>query len=152
MVKTFDSQLVRRVTGASSNQMKYWVKIGLVVPEKQGKKHYYSFRDVIKLRMIVALKAGGLSLQRIKRGINNLKKVLPQDDDPLPRLTIHTDGQDIIVVEKGTFFSATTRQRLLKFDTAQLQAEIVRFQAYHSKTYGTKDSYPGMASEKIPIV
>lgn len=101
MDKKYQTDLVRRLSGATDNQLKYWVKIGLIAPVKSGKFHYYSFRDLIKLRLIIALKKGGLSLQKIKKGISNLSKILPDNDLHLSRLVIYTDGIEMIVTEKG---------------------------------------------------
>ncbi len=126
---SFPTDLVLRVTGASANQLKYWVKIGLVELSKNGKKYFYTFRDIVKLRVISSLKKNGLSLQTIRKGIDNLTKVLPPGADPLSRLTIFTDGQDMIVMEKGMYFSATSMQRFFRFDTEQLQATIVQIQS-----------------------
>jgi hypothetical protein len=60
-------------------------------------------------------------------GINRLSEILP-DDEPLSRLVIYTDGVDMIVVEKGKYFSAITRQRYFRFDTEQIGADITELQ------------------------
>ncbi len=127
--RLFQTELVLRVTGISANQLKYWVKVDLVTPAKEGKRYFYTFRDIIRLRVISNLKSKGLSLQKIRRGIDNLAKVLPAEDDPLARLIIFTDGQEMIAMEKGMYFSATSMQLYFQFDVEQLQASIVELQA-----------------------
>ena len=129
MTNTYPTRLVRSLTKATDNQLKYWVKIGLVLPNKKGKTYFYSFKDIIKLKLIVLLKNNGLSLQKIKKGIKNLTKLLPDSDEPLARLIIHTDGVDMIVNEKGKYFSATTKQRYLHFDTEQINSEVIEMHA-----------------------
>jgi DNA-binding transcriptional MerR regulator len=134
MNASFPTEIVLRVTGASANQLKYWVKkywvkIGLVAPHRDGKRYFYTFRDIIKLRVISNLKNKGLSLQKIRKGIDKVTEVLPLDDDPLSRLIIYTDGQDMIVMEKGMYFSATSMQGYFQFDMEQLQANIIKFQS-----------------------
>jgi DNA-binding transcriptional MerR regulator len=125
----FPTDLVLRVTGASANQLKYWVKIGLVAPQKDGKRYLYTFRDIIRIRVVSDLKNNGLSLQKVRRGIDNLTQVLPIHDDPLARLIIFTDGQDMIAMEKGMYFSATSMQRYFQFDLEQLRAFISKIQS-----------------------
>ena len=125
----FSTDMVLRVTGASVNQLKYWVKIGLVTPIQNGKRYLYSFRDIIRIKVVADLKNKGLSLQKIRKGIDNLAKVLPADDDPLSKLIIFTDGHDMVAMEKGRYFSATSMQRYFQFDIEQLQASIIRFQS-----------------------
>ena len=77
----------------------------------------------MKLRVLVSLRKNGLSLQKVRLGINRLSEMLP-DDEPLSRLIIYTDGMDMIVVEKGKYFSAITKQQYFRFDTEQIGAEI----------------------------
>lgn len=50
------------------------------------------------------------------------------DDEPLTKLIIYTDGMDMIVVEKGKYFNAITRQQYFRFDTEQIGAEIISLQ------------------------
>lgn len=125
MTKSFPTKIVLGLTKATENQLKYWVKVQLVSPAKDGKLHYYSFRDIIKLRMVVSLKNQGLSLQKIRSGLRNLSAALPQSDEVLTRLVIYTNGIDMIVYEKGRHFSAITRQRYLSIDTERIQAKIL---------------------------
>ena len=125
----FSTDVVLRVTGASANQLKYWVKVGLVLPVKDGRRYLYRFRDVIRLRVIANLKNKGLSLQKIRKGLDNLSKVLPPDGDPLSSLIIFTDGQDMIAIEKGMYFSATSMQRYFQFDLEELQTKIIKVQS-----------------------
>ena len=129
MNNIYPTKLVRKLTGSSLNQLKYWVRINLVSPERKGKASFYSFKDIVKLRVLVSLKRRGLSLQKVREGIRNLSAMLP-DDEPLSRLIIYTDGVDMIVVEKGKYFSAITKQQYFRFDTQQIGAEIVRLRNY----------------------
>jgi len=130
MQSTFSGKLVRKLTRATSNQLKYWVKIGIVCPNKASRTYLYSFKDIIKLRVLVSLKSNGLSLQRLRQGLANLSEILPNDEEPLSSLIIHTDGIDMIVAEKGKYFSAITRQRYLRFDTAKIKADIIKLQRH----------------------
>ena len=126
MQNRFPTKFVQKLTGATLNQLKYWVRISLVAPKRDGKSFFYSFKDIVKLRVLVSLRRKGLSLQKVTIGIKNLSKMLP-DDEPLSRLIIYTDGIDMIVVEKGKYFSAITRQHYFRFDTEQIGAEIIGF-------------------------
>jgi len=132
MDNMYQTGLIRKLTKATNNQLKYWVRIGLVCPQKKGKFHFYSFRDIIKLKLIMMLKENGLSLQKIQKGIKRLSILLPDTDDPLTRLIIHTNGVDIFINEKGKYFSATTMQRFFQFDTEQIESEIIELQELDS--------------------
>jgi DNA-binding transcriptional MerR regulator len=115
------------LTGATINQLKYWVRTELICPVREGKYCFYSFKDIVTLRVLVSLRSKGLSLQRVRIGIKNLSGILP-DKIPLTRLIIYTDGADMIVAEKGNYFSAITKQRYLCFDTEQISAELIVLQ------------------------
>lgn len=128
MDNVYPTRLIRKLTKASDNQLKYWIKIRIVHPIKKGKMFYYSFRDIIKVRLIISLKDSGLSLQKIKEGIDNLIAILPESEDPLSRLIIHTDGVDMFVNEKGKYFSAITMQQYFKFDTEEITNELIKLQ------------------------
>ncbi|ASW58096.1 hypothetical protein CIK06_28595 [Plantactinospora sp. KBS50] len=69
---TFKPPLASVLTGATLNQLRTWADKGLVVPEINPKNPpLYSFRDLVWLRAIVALRAQ-TSLQRISRAVANL--------------------------------------------------------------------------------
>ncbi|HBZ55033.1 MAG TPA: hypothetical protein DEO88_06475 [Syntrophobacteraceae bacterium] len=130
MQSIYPTRMVQKLTGASLNQLKYWVRTGLVCPAREGKCFFYSFKEIVKLRVLVSLKNKGLSLQRVRIGISNLASILP-DAEPLTRLIIYTDGVDMIVAEKGHYFSAITKQRYMRFDTEQIGAELVNLQEHN---------------------
>ena len=90
MKKIYPTNLVWKLTGATLNQLKYWVRINLVSPRRDGKFSFYSFKDIVKLRVLVSLKKNGLSLQKVREGIKNLSVMLP-DDEYISRLIIYTD-------------------------------------------------------------
>ncbi len=123
MENIYPTKLVQKLTGATLNQLKYWVRINLVAPRREGKSFFYSFKDIIKLSVLVSLRRRGLSLQKVKEGIENLSMMLP-DDETLSRLIIYTDGTDMIVTEKGKYFNAKTKQQYFRFDTEHLEAEV----------------------------
>jgi hypothetical protein len=60
-----------------------------------------------------------------KKGISNLSKILPDNDLHLSRLVIYTDGIEMIVTEKGKYFSATSMQRFFSFDTEKLETDVI---------------------------
>lgn len=146
MKNIYSTKLVRKLTRASLNQLKYWVRISLVSPGKKGKYSFYSFKDIVKLRVLVSLRKKGLSLQKVRKGIKNLSRILP-DDEPLSRLIIYTDGIDMIIVEKGKYFSAITRQHYFRFDTEQIGVELVRLQNYDGSL--AKRTSPLERGEKV---
>jgi DNA-binding transcriptional MerR regulator len=117
-MRVYTTDLVMRLTGATSNQLKYWGRIALVAPKINGRRAHYSFKDIVRLRVLVSLRKNGLSLQKVRLGILRLSEMLPEDE-PL---------SDMIVVEKGQYFSAITKQHYFRFDTEEIGAEITELQ------------------------
>lgn len=97
----FNSEDASKLTGATQSQLRYWDKLRLVQPSIQGtdgrpgKQRKYSFRDLVMLRVVVTLKANGLSLQRIGRAWNYLQR---QGVDPRD-VKLVTDGESVYSVE-----------------------------------------------------
>jgi len=137
VTKSIPTKTALRLTKATENQLKYWVRSELVHPQRIGKSYYYSFRDIIRLKMIVTLKIKGLSLQMIRKGLKNLSEALPESDELLSRLVIYTNGIDMIVCEKGRHFSAITRQRYLSIDTEKIQSNILELPSGSNADLGT---------------
>jgi DNA-binding transcriptional MerR regulator len=134
----YTTKLVQKLTGATLNQLKYWVRTGLICPAREGKCFFYPFKEIVKLRVLVSLRSKGLSLQKMRIGIENLSSILPEAE-PLSRLIIYTDGVDMIVAEKGNYFSAITRQRYMRFDTEQIGAELVDLQRHSNNAPSAAD-------------
>ena len=149
MNKIYSTNLVQKLTGATINQLKYWIRINLVSPERDGKFSFYSFKDIVKLRVLVSLRKKGLSLQQVRKGIKNLTMMLP-DEEPITRLIIYTDGMDMIVVEKGKYFNAITRQQYIRFDTEQIGAEIIKLQKTNSTFTKVKDNFENKKVMPLP--
>ena len=127
MLKELTTDLVIKLTKATPNQLKYWNRINLIQPRIESRRAFFSFKDIVKLRVLVSLRKNGLSLQRVRLGIEKLSEILP-DEEPLSHLLIYTDGEDMIVLEKGKYFSAITKQQYFRFDTSQIGADIIRLQ------------------------
>jgi DNA-binding transcriptional MerR regulator len=94
-----------RFTGCTSHQLRYWDQIGLVRPSVQstggrpGVRRLYSFRDLVALKVVKALLDGGMSLQRVRRAYEYLRKKAGLDEH-LSSVKLITDGQSIFRVAK----------------------------------------------------
>ena len=140
MMSMYPTKLLQKLTGATPNQLKYWARTGLLSPTKVGKGFFYSFKEIVKVRVLVSLRKKGLSLQKMRTGIENLASMLP-DSDSITRLIIYTDGTDLIVAEKGNYFSAMTRQKYIRFDTEQIGRQLLELEKYKN-TSSTEEDIP----------
>jgi DNA-binding transcriptional MerR regulator len=94
-----------RFTGCTSHQLRYWDQIGLVRPSVQstggrpGVRRLYSFRDLVALKVVKAILDGGMSLQRVRRAYEYLRKKAGLEEH-LSGVKLITDGQSIFRVAK----------------------------------------------------
>lgn len=92
-------------TNCTEHQLRYWDQIGLVKPSVQstggrpGVRRLYSFRDLVALKVVKALLDGGMSLQRVRRAYDFLRKKAGLDQH-LAEVKLITDGQSIFRVAK----------------------------------------------------
>jgi len=108
-VKSEDSYragLVLKVVGITYRQLNYWAKIGFIKPsiKQSGKKsrRRYSFADLVRLRTAKELLDNGISLQKIRKAMNYLKKRDPQIKEPLVQLKFLTNGKSIYTLTKDS--------------------------------------------------
>jgi DNA-binding transcriptional MerR regulator len=99
----FTAEQASRFTGTTPHQLRYWDRIGLVRPSVQstggrpGVRRLYSFRDLIALRCVRALLDGGMSLQRVRRAYDYLRKKAGLDQH-LSEVKLVTDGESIFKI------------------------------------------------------
>ena len=101
----FNSKAVSKVTGLSFRQIDYWDRTHFIKPSVSeasgyGSVRLYSFNDLIQLRVAKTLMDKGVSLQKIRKAINYLKKNMPEVEKPLSELRFLTDGETIFVLTK----------------------------------------------------
>jgi len=81
----------------------YWDRTAFIKPSISeasgyGSVRLYSFTDLIQFRVAKFLRDQGLSLQKIRKSLNFLRKHLPEVEQPLVELRFLTDGEAIFVL------------------------------------------------------
>ena len=99
----FTAQQASRLTGCTSHQLRYWDKVKLVEPSIQstggrpGRRRLYSFRDLVALRVVKSLLDNGMSVQRVRRAWDYLRRTADLEHH-LAEVRLVTDGQSIFRV------------------------------------------------------
>lgn len=99
----FTAEQASRFTGCTAHQLRYWDRIGLVKPSVQatggrpGVRRLYSFRDLVSLKVIRSLLNGGMSLQRVRRAYDYLRKRAGLEEH-LSEVKLVTDGKSIFKI------------------------------------------------------
>jgi DNA-binding transcriptional MerR regulator len=118
---------VARLFELPESRVRYWSQTGFIAPSvRQGARRFYTFRDLISIKVAKELLDAGLPLQRVRRSLDALRYHLPRVDAPLARLRIRSDADRILVEDGAGTFEATTGQLLLDFDVDKLRDQVAQ--------------------------
>ena len=118
------------LSGCTTHQLRYWDKVGLVEPSiqssngKPGIPKLYSFRDIVSLRVVKTLLDNGMSIQRVRRAWDYLKRN-GELGTHLSNVKLVTDGSSIYSVEEEQVFDALKKGQLAFFETIDQVARTV---------------------------
>jgi DNA-binding transcriptional MerR regulator len=99
----FTAQQASNLTHCTAHQLRYWDKVNLVRPSLQrtdgrpGRRRLYSFRDLVALRVVKSLLDNGMSVQRVRRAWDYLRRTADMDGH-LAEVKLVTDGSTIFRV------------------------------------------------------
>jgi DNA-binding transcriptional MerR regulator len=102
-VDGFTAQQATKLTACTPHQLRYWDKVALIQPSMQqtggrpGRRRLYSFRDLVALRVVRSLLDNGMSIQRVRRAWDYLRRTADMDAH-LAEVRLVTDGYSIFAV------------------------------------------------------
>lgn len=115
---------VARLLGLSENQVRSWVRAGLLEVERGARNSYrFSFQDLVLLRAARGLIDANVPHPRIVRALRRLKAQLPVDRS-LSELRIAVDGDDVVVSDGGAPWNPESGQLHLEFAVAELASGV----------------------------
>jgi DNA-binding transcriptional MerR regulator len=116
----FTADQACRLTGCTAHQLRYWDRIRLIKPSVQetrgrpGVRRLYSFRDLVSLKVIRSLLDGGMSLQRVRKAYDYLRRKGSLEDH-LSEVRLVSDGQSIFSVSDGELLDALKEGQMAFF-------------------------------------
>jgi tetratricopeptide (TPR) repeat protein len=116
-----------QVLGVSSEKVRAWVRLGLVQPvETALGVHYFDFGQARWAKTLCELARAGVSSNRIRRSLQQLKRWLPEADQPLSQLAVlERDGKLLVRGDKG-LLAEPSGQAVLDFGN-EAGSEAVAF-------------------------
>ncbi|MFV1963084.1 MAG: helix-turn-helix domain-containing protein [Acidimicrobiia bacterium] len=122
MEQAFTAEQTCRLSNCTHHQLRYWDRVGLVSPSIQGTggrpgvRRLYSFRDLIALRVVRSLLDNGMSLQRVRRAWDYLRREGGMEGH-LSDVKLVTDGQTIFRIsnDDGELMDALREGQLAFF-------------------------------------
>ncbi len=110
---------VIRLLGLTPKRLAQLRRLALLKPEGSG----YRFRDLVGLRVAVALLDGGVTVRTIRRALEDLKRFLPESETPLSEFRVVVNGQRVLLESGAVRFDPRTGQALLNLDVGVLAEE-----------------------------
>lgn len=98
----FRTSEVAKLTGLTLRQLDYWDRTGFIKPslaeaQGRGSGRFYSFTDVVRLKVAKELRDAGVSLQALRRVIARLGDYVGLDD-PLVSNRLVVSGDDVLLI------------------------------------------------------
>ena len=96
---------VCKITGISYRQLDHWTTSNLVEAsirniKGSGFHRIYSFNDIVLVKLVNKLRDAGISLQKIRIALSNVKSILGKSKN-ISDVTIFSDGSSIYVVTEN---------------------------------------------------
>ncbi len=131
----FKISQVTKITGLTRRQIGYWHNIGFVKasddPGKSGRARFWNFTDLVALRTVKKLREQNVSIQKIRRVFDYVRKVWPDLESHLSQLTFYVLGQgrDVLVLgpdEKLPVSALRAQgQKVLVFPGYRVEQEVL---------------------------
>jgi DNA-binding transcriptional MerR regulator len=127
LTNLYDPREVARVLGLAESRVRYWDRSGFLKPSgRAGKRRFYTFQDLIGMRVAKSLMDQGVPLRRVRKSLESLRDALPKIVRPLAELRVIADGQSVVVKSEDGSFEPTTGQLVIDFDVQNLREDVVR--------------------------
>lgn len=98
----FRTSEVVKLTGLTRRRLDYWDRTGFVKPslaaaDGRGSSRFYSFRDVVQLKVAKELRDAGVPLQTLRKVVARLADCAGLED-PLAETRLVVSGGDVLLV------------------------------------------------------
>jgi DNA-binding transcriptional MerR regulator len=130
-METYNSKEASRIAGVSLRQIQYWDERGFIRPsvkaaQGRGSKRLYSFHDLLCLKLTKDLTHRGLSLRKVRRCLQPLRRYSAEHGRALESLRYLTDGEKLFVItsDREKIFDAIDRQFVFSVGIGHLIREL----------------------------
>ncbi len=110
--KGFSAGRAAKLSGVPYRTLDYWARSRFIAPSVapaagKGTQRLYSFRDLVALRVARELRAAGISLQSLRKGVRHLRK--RRKGASFANTFLVSDGKDVFE-RRGDDLISTLRQ------------------------------------------
>lgn len=134
---------VVQIVQVSRRQLQYWAQTDLIRPSDKtpGGHGRYTFEDLVTLKAAKRLIDAGVSVQRIRKSISALRRLLPTVREPLAELVLVATGDVVLAFKDGTAFDALSGQEWV-FEVARFQREVDAWRSATGRVPQVRPSRP----------
>lgn len=116
MIELYSIRDVSRILAVQESRLRYWMQTGFVGPTvRKGGRFYYTFPDLVAVKAAKDLLATGMPLQRVRKNVEALRRVLPGDTHPTTKLRVCCDGETVVALADDVAFQPITGQVVMAF-------------------------------------
>ncbi|HTR49117.1 MAG TPA: tetratricopeptide repeat protein [Kofleriaceae bacterium] len=117
MIELYSIRDVARILAVQESRLRYWMQTGFVGPTvRKGGRFYYTFRDLVAVKSAKDLVAADIPLQHVRKAVEGLKRVLPDDTHPHSKLRVCSDGETIVALAEDRAFEPASGQVVMAFN------------------------------------
>ena len=118
---------VARLFGYKPSRLRYWHRSGLLGPSARvAGRNYYTFQDLVGVRVAKGLLEEGVPLQQVRRTVESLRESFPKTTRPLSELRVLADGRAVVVQDDAGTYEPTTGQAVLDFRIDGIESDVIR--------------------------
>lgn len=117
MIELYSIRDVARILAVQESRLRYWMQTGFVGPTvRKGGRFYYTFCDLVSVKAAKDLLAADIPLQKARKAVESLKKLLPADTHPASRMRVCSDGETIVALKDDVAFEPISGQVVMAFN------------------------------------
>ena len=100
MKALYSRKEICRLCGISEAQVRYWQKIGLIMPAvTEAGEVRFDFRGLAAFRAVKKLRDQGIPLHAVKQSLRKLTALLPQIEQPLCQVRLECRGRQVVILK-----------------------------------------------------
>ena len=140
MIELYSIRDVSRILVVQESRLRYWMQIGFVGPTvRKGGRFYFTFCDLVAVKSAKDLLATGMSLQKVRKNVEALRKALPEDTHPATRMRVCCDGETIVALADDVAFQPIGGQVVMAFNLPTFGEHVAQVLAMPRVTPSTPD-------------
>jgi len=125
MIELYSVKDVATLFGQSQSRLRYWIQSGFIWPSvRRGGQYFYTFDDLITVRTAIELLDSGISVQKVRKALVELRKVLPEGVNPAANLRICSDGITLVVIKDNVAYEIDSKQVVMAFEVSSINKQI----------------------------